>query len=59
MEEFKHFEDLAIEQGGIVEPWQPTEEFLRDFEEFMKKSIQESRLNQAIAEQEAKNIIIY
>lgn len=49
MEETKSFEDLAIEQGGTVTPWEPSEEFIRDFQAYMAESIRQSRLNQARA----------
>lgn len=59
MEETKSFEDLAREQGGTVEPWNPSEEFLRDFQEYMKESIRQSRLNHAKAIESASKIIIF
>ena len=39
MEEFKTFYDLAEK----VEPWEPGEEFTREFREYMEKVILESR----------------
>ena len=49
MEETKSFEDLAREQGGTITPWEPSEEFIRDFQAFMEESIRQSRLNHARA----------
>lgn len=59
MEESKSFEDLAREQGGEIKPWEPSEEFLRDFEAFTKESVRQSILNHAKAVEEARNIIIF
>lgn len=59
MEKFKTFEDLVEEMGGTITPWEPGEEFLRDFEEYMKESIRQSRLNHARVIEEAKKIIIF
>ena len=47
MEETKSFEDLAREQGGTVESWIPSEEFMRDFSAYMEESIRQSRINAA------------
>ena len=58
MEKFKSFEDLAREQGGTVTPWNPSEEFMREFEEYMKKSIRESKRNAAEAWKSAADIFI-
>lgn len=58
MEECKSFEDLAREQGGTVTPWNPSEEFMREFEEYMEKLIRESRRNAAEAWKSAANIFI-
>ena len=58
MEECKSFEDLAREQGGTVTPWTPSEEFMRDFEEYMEKSVRESKRNAAEAWKSAANIFI-
>jgi hypothetical protein len=58
MEKFKSFEDLAREQGGTVTPWNPSEEFMREFEEYMEKSVRESRRNAAEAWKSAANIFI-
>ena len=55
MEEFKTFYDLAEK----VEPWEPGEEFIREFSEYMKKSIIESRKNMAKAIESASKIIIF
>ena len=41
MEKFKTFEDLVEEMGGTITPWEPGEEFLRDFEEYMKEKFDE------------------
>jgi hypothetical protein len=59
MEKFKTFEDLVEEMGGTITTWEPSEEFLRDFEEYMKESIRQSRINEAKALESAKNIIIF
>lgn len=58
MEKCKSFEDLAREQGGTVIPWNPSEEFMREFEEYMEKSVRESRRNAAEAWKYAANIFI-
>ncbi len=58
MEKCKSFEDLAREQGGTVTPWNPSEEFMREFEEYMEKSVRESRRNAAEAWKSAANIFI-
>ena len=59
MEETKSFEDLAREQGGTITPWEPSEEFTREFMEYMQESIRQSRLNYARAIEETKKIIIF
>ncbi len=59
MEKFKTFEDLVEEMGGTITPWEPGEEFLRDFEEYMKESIRQSRINEARAIKSARDIFIY
>jgi len=58
MEKCKSFEDLAREQGGTVTPWNPSEEFMREFEEYMEKSVRESRRNAAEAWKSAADIFI-
>ena len=58
MEECKSFEDLAMEQGGAVTPWTPSEEFMRDFAEYMEKSVRESKRNAAEAWKSAADIFI-
>ncbi len=58
MEKFKTFEDLVKEQGGTIMPWNPTKEFMEEFPEYMKKSIQESRMNLAKAIEDSRNIFI-
>ena len=58
MEKCKSFEDLAREQSGTVTPWNPSEEFMREFEEYMEKSVRESRRNAAEAWKSAANIFI-
>lgn len=58
MEKIKTFEDIVREQGGTITPWELDEEFTKEFEEYMKKSVQESRLNHARAIESARNIII-
>ncbi len=57
-EKFKSFEDLAREQGGTVTPWNPSEEFMKEFEEYMEKSVRESRRNAAEAWKSAADIFI-
>lgn len=59
MEETKSFEDLAKEQGGTVEPWTPSKEFIRDFSAYMEESIRQSRINMAKALDSAKHIFIF
>lgn len=59
MEKFKTFEDLVEEMGGTITPWEPGEEFYKDFCEYMKKSIMESKINMAKALESAKDIIIF
>jgi len=54
MEECLSFFELADE----VKPCTPSEEFLRDFQEYMEKSIMESRLNSAKALESARDIFI-
>lgn len=58
MEISKGFEDLAREQGGTVEPWNPSEEFLKEYEEYMRESIRESKRMQEEAWKSARDIII-
>ncbi len=58
MEKFKSFEDLAREQGGTVTPCNPSEEFMKEFEEYMEKSVRESRRNSAEAWKSAADIFI-
>ena len=58
MEKFKTFEDLVKEQGGTIMPWNPSKEFMEEFSEYMKKSIQESRINLAKAIETSRNIFI-
>jgi hypothetical protein len=58
MEKCKSFEDLAREQGGTITPWKPSEEFMREFEEYMEKSVRESKRNAAEAWKSAADIII-
>jgi hypothetical protein len=55
MEEIKMFYDLAEK----VEPWEPGEEFTREFREYMEKVILESRKNMAKAIESASKIIIF
>lgn len=59
MEDIKSFEDLAMEQGGTVEPWNPSEEFMKEFNEFMEESIRESRRNEEEAWKSAADIFIH
>lgn len=59
MEETKSFYDLAREQGGTIEPWNPSEEFMRDFCEYMEESIKQSRINLQKAIESSKKIIIF
>jgi hypothetical protein len=59
MGETKSFEDLAREQGGTVEPWIPSEEFMRDFSAYMEESIRQSRINMAKALDSARHIFIF
>ena len=59
MEKAKTFEELVKEQGGTITPWEPTKEFLEEFEKFMKESIRQSNINHAKAIEEASKIIIF
>ena len=59
MEEVMTFEDLVEKEGGTITLWEPSEEFMKDFQAFMEESIRQSRLNEAKAIEEARNIIIY
>jgi hypothetical protein len=54
MEETLGFEDIAEH----IEPWSPSEEFLRDFQAYMEESVRQSRLNEANAWLSARDIII-
>jgi hypothetical protein len=58
MEKCKSFEDLAREQGGTITPCNPSEEFMREFGEYMEKSVRESKRNAAEAWKSAADIII-
>lgn len=58
MEKFKSFEDLVSEQGGTITPWNPSKEFTKEFEEYMEKSVRESRRNAAEAWKSAADIFI-
>jgi hypothetical protein len=49
---------LAREQGGTITPWNPSEEFMREFVEYMEKSVRESKRNAAEAWKSAADIII-
>ena len=55
MEELKSFYDLAEE----VTPCTFSEEFLREFSEYMEESIRQSRINSAKAFISARDIIIF
>lgn len=55
MEEFKSFYDLAEK----VEPWNPSKEFLEDFQKYMEESIRQSIINEARAIESASKIIIF
>lgn len=55
MEECKSFYDLAEK----VEPWNPSREFLEEFQKYMKESIRQSRINEARAIESARHIIIF
>ena len=58
MEKIKSFEDIVREQGGTITPWEPDEEFTKEFEEYMEKSVRESRRNAAEAWKSAVDIFI-
>ncbi len=58
MEENKSFEDFVREQGGTITPCNPSEEFMREFVEYMGKSVRESKRNAAEAWKSAADIII-
>ena len=55
MEEFKSFYELADK----VEPWNPSKEFLEDFQKYMEESIRQSIINEAKAIESASKIIIF
>ena len=55
MEDTKGFIELADK----VEPWTPSEEFLRDFQKYMENSIRESKINEPKALISARDIIIF
>ena len=55
VEETKSFFDLAEK----VEPWNPSKEFLEDFQKYMEESIRQSRINEARAIESARHIIIF
>ncbi len=55
MEECKSFYDLAEK----VESWNPTSEFLEDFQKYMEESIRQSIINEARAIESASKIIIF
>lgn len=55
MEECKGFYDLAEK----VEPWNPSKEFLEEFQKYMEESIRQSRINEARAIESARHIIIF
>ena len=55
MEEFKSFYDLAEK----VEPWNPSKEFLEEFQKYMEESIRQSRINAAKAFISSRDIIIF
>ena len=58
METLKGFEELARKQGGTVTPWNPSEEFTKEFVEYMEKSVIESKRMAAEAWKSARDIII-
>ena len=55
MEECKSFYDLAEN----VEPWNPSKEFLEEFQKYMEESIRQSIINEARAIESASKIIIF
>ena len=55
MEECKSFYDLAEK----VEPWNPSKEFLEEFQKYMEESIRQSIINEARAIESASKIIIF
>lgn len=59
MEETMTFEELAKKEGGTVTPCEFSEEFLREFQEYMEESIRQSIINQAKSIESASKIIIY
>lgn len=58
MEDTKSFEELSKEYGGTVKPWIPSKEFINEFQEYMRKSIMESRENMAKAIESARKTFI-
>lgn len=59
MEETMSFEELVKKEGGTITPYEPSEEFTREFSEYMRESIRQSRENFAKALESARNIIIF
>ena len=59
MEDTKSFEDLAREEGNELVPWEPSEEFTREFSAYMKESIRQSRENEALTIKSASEIFIH
>ena len=59
MEKLKTFEDLVKEMGGTITPYDPGEEFYREFCAYMEESIRQSRINHAKALESARDIIIF
>lgn len=58
-EEVMTFEEMAKKEGGNVEVYEPSKEFLEDFQAYMEESIRESNKNAALAELSAKDVIIF
>lgn len=44
MEQFKSFDELAVEQGGIIRLCVLSEELINEYESYMTESIRQSRM---------------
>lgn len=59
MEKFKSFEDTAREQKCRIEPWCPSEEFIKDYQSYMAESIRQSQKMHAEAIRTSRDIMIF
>lgn len=58
MEQFKSFDELAVEQGGIIRPCVLSEELINEYESYMIESIRQSRMMHEEAVRTARDIWI-